>query len=218
MAENIQHPWLSLRLETERLILRPVQAGDTAAVFAMGSDPEVTRYGSELPWTDAAQADARIVRSINAVTCGEYLPLVMERREDGAVIGECGLYQWSLQNRRAELGYRMNSAFWGKAYMREALTALLDWAFSREGLHRIEADTDPGNVRSIHLLNMLGFTQEGLLRERWIVGDQIFDTAMFGLLARDWTETRRNHASAKSLPGKTGETDRSAEHRTGGGQ
>jgi RimJ/RimL family protein N-acetyltransferase len=87
---------------------------DTAAVFAMGSDPEVTRYGSELPWTDTAQADARIVRSIHAVTCGEYLPLVMERREDGAVIGECGLYQWSLQNRRAELGYRMNRAFWGK--------------------------------------------------------------------------------------------------------
>jgi len=52
-------------------------------------------------------------------------------------------------------------------------------------LNRIEADIDPRNVASAGLLERLGFVREGVLRERWIVGDEASDSALYGLLASD---------------------------------
>jgi RimJ/RimL family protein N-acetyltransferase len=53
-------------------------------------------------------------------------------------------------------------------------------------LRRLEADVDPRNENSMRILEKLGFQREGLLRERWNVGDEIQDTAFLGLLAREW--------------------------------
>jgi RimJ/RimL family protein N-acetyltransferase len=75
--------------------------------------------------------------------------------------------------------------------MREAVGELLRFAFEELGLHRIEADVDPRNVASIRLLERVGFCLEGRMRERWIVGDEINDTAFYGLLRREWREQRR---------------------------
>jgi RimJ/RimL family protein N-acetyltransferase len=73
--------------------------------------------------------------------------------------------------------------------MREAIAALLDLAFGRLGLNRIEADVDPRNERSLAVLERLGFRREGLLRERHIVAGEIQDSVMLGLLARQWRPT-----------------------------
>lgn len=75
---------------------------------------------------------------------------------------------------------------WGKAYMDEALRALLNYGFTELKLNRVEADIDPRNEASKKTLERLGFTREGYLPERWIVGDEISDTALYGLLHRDW--------------------------------
>jgi RimJ/RimL family protein N-acetyltransferase len=58
-------------------------------------------------------------------------------------------------------------------------------------LNRIEADIDPLNRASARVLERQGFVMEGLLRERWIVGDLKSDSALYGLLARDY-EARRS--------------------------
>jgi [ribosomal protein S5]-alanine N-acetyltransferase len=91
---------------------------------------------------------------------------------------------------RAELGYCLRSPFWRRGYMGEALAALIDYAFATLKLRRLEADVDPGNAGSVRLLERMGFTREGLLRERWNVGGQIGDSAFFGLLAREWRGRR----------------------------
>jgi len=53
-------------------------------------------------------------------------------------------------------------------------------------LNRIEADIDPRNPASAKTLECLGFQKEGLLRERWIVSDEVSDTAYYGLLRQEW--------------------------------
>jgi RimJ/RimL family protein N-acetyltransferase len=70
--------------------------------------------------------------------------------------------------------------------MQEALGALLDFGFGELDLNRIEADIDPRNSASARTLERLGFTKEGYLRERWIVGEEVSDTAIYGLLRREW--------------------------------
>ena len=59
-------------------------------------------------------------------------------------------------------------------------------AFGPLGLRRIEADIDPRNAPSCTLAERMGFVREGLLRERWRVADELQDSALYGLLARDW--------------------------------
>ncbi len=70
--------------------------------------------------------------------------------------------------------------------MNEALRTLVDHAFGTLNLNRLEADIDPRNHASAKTLERLGFQQEGHLRERWIVGDEISHTAFYGLLRREW--------------------------------
>ena len=70
--------------------------------------------------------------------------------------------------------------------MHEALQALLQHAFDRLDLNRLEADIDPRNLASARTLERLGFQKEGYLRERWIVNDEVSDTALYGLLRREW--------------------------------
>ena len=121
------------------------------------------------------------------------------RREDDALIGTCTLFDISLQNRRAEMGYILDRRHWGKGYMGEALATLLDYAFAELRLHRVEADVDPRNGASVRVLERLGFVREGLLRERWRVADEVSDTLMLAILARDW---RRDGADrVPPLPG-----------------
>ena len=74
--------------------------------------------------------------------------------------------------------------------MNEALSGLLDYGFTELDLNRIEADTDARNERSARLLERLGFLKEGLFRERCIVNDEISDSAMYGLLRRDWIQNK----------------------------
>ena len=131
-----------------------------------------------------------IAKDRKALAEGQYLRLGLERKEDGALIGACTLFALSAQSRRAELGYALASRDWGHGYMNEALEALLDFGFRELVLNRVEADIDPRNVASARSLERLGFEFEGFLRERWIVGDEVSDTAMYGLLQSEWARRR----------------------------
>jgi RimJ/RimL family protein N-acetyltransferase len=53
-------------------------------------------------------------------------------------------------------------------------------------LHRIEADTEPNNLRSNKVLERLGFQREGLLRERFLHPDGVQDSLIFGILKPEW--------------------------------
>lgn len=110
--------------------------------------------------------------------------VVVDKRD--AVIGTCTLFRFDGRHRRAEVGYSLRSDFWGLGLAREAVSVVLDWAFRTLHLHRIEADIDPRNDGSRRILERLGFVSEGLLRERFFIGEDATDSEIFGLLAEDW--------------------------------
>ena len=173
-------------LSTARLRLRPLVTTDAAALFAIFSDPRVMRYWSSAPWTSIEKAHEMIARDASAMAAGEHLRLGLEMTHDGRLIGHCSLFSFNAQCQRAEIGYGMASAAWGHGYMHEALTALVHYGFSERALNRIEADIDPRNAASAKTLERLGFRNEGLLHERWIVDGVVSDSGIYGLLRRDW--------------------------------
>ena len=175
-----------LVLPTARLVLRPLVPADAPAVYAMHADPVTLRYWSTTPWRDPALADELIARDQAAMAAGDCIRLGIERQADGRLIGLCTLFAFTLPSRRCEIGYLLHRDSWGQGFMHEALVTLLDYGFGVLDLHRVEADIDPRNAGSRRTLDRLGFVQEGLLRERWIVSGEVSDTALHGLLRRDW--------------------------------
>jgi [ribosomal protein S5]-alanine N-acetyltransferase len=89
---------------------------------------------------------------------------VVLRREDGEPLGTCSFHKWSRVHARAEIGYDLSPAFWGRGYMSEAVGAMLYYGFGPLGLHRVEVQVALPNTPSTKLLHRLGFQLEGVLR------------------------------------------------------
>jgi RimJ/RimL family protein N-acetyltransferase len=176
------------RLQGKRVCMRAPTPGDANALFALFADPEVMRYWSRPPMTARAEAEGLIGEILDGFAQRTILNWMVVSRSDDALIGTCALFRIERRHRRAEIGYSLRSDHWGRGLAAEAVSLMLDWAFRTLGLHRVEADIDPRNDGSRKLLERLGFASEGLLRERYFVGDEISDTELFGLLAGDWTK------------------------------
>jgi RimJ/RimL family protein N-acetyltransferase len=173
-------------LESERLRLRPLTEADVAGLFAIFSDPEVTRYWSSPPLESEADAATLLEEIHEEYARGELLEWGLERRDAPGVIGTCSLMALSLANRRGELGFALRRDAWGRGYVQEILPVLVTWAFGPLGLHRLEADVDPRNEASVRALERLGFRVEGRLRDRWQVTGEVQDTLILGLLEPEW--------------------------------
>ena len=173
-------------ITTPRVVLRWISEDDIDSLYEIFSSPQVMRYWSSAPLSDR-EAAADLQREIAEGNESEtMLKWGLALRDSDTVIGTTTLFNLSLDNGRAELGYAMAHAHWGKGYMNEALTALVSHAFEVMELRRLEADVDPRNAASIRTLERLGFQREGFLRERWHVNGEIQDAFFYGLLRREW--------------------------------
>ena len=174
-----------ITLTTPRLILRPPRHEDTEALFAIWSDEQAMRYFSFPTMTRLEQATERVARLLKTTAEGVAFVCVVELRATGEVLGNCDLFRADEQCRRAEIGFSLRPKYWGSGFMTEAASAVVEHAFGALNLRRLEADIDPRNIASAKLLERLGFVREGLLRERWVVGGEVSDSALYGLLDRD---------------------------------
>jgi [ribosomal protein S5]-alanine N-acetyltransferase len=173
-------------IAASRVSLRWLTEQDIPALFAIFSHPEVMRYWSSPPLPDVTAAKQLLEHIHACFACRSLFQWGLVRKVEGDLIGTCTLSHLDAQNRRAELGYALGRPHWGQGYVQEGLRALLGFAFEELALHRLEADVDPRNAASVKVLERLGFSREGYLRERWIVDGEISDAVLFGLLRREW--------------------------------
>jgi RimJ/RimL family protein N-acetyltransferase len=89
------------------------------------------------------------------------------------------------------LGYCLHQDVWSMGYGTEAARAQLEFAFQQLGLHRVWAGTDPDNAASARILEKLGMTREGHLRENVQVRSEWRDTIVFAILEREWRQLNR---------------------------
>ena len=168
-------------LEGQAVRLRPLRATDAADLFALYSDPSVCRYWSFAPWTEPAQAEAWLAERMGWRPPATYGWALADRGDD-RLLGTVSLFSLSAPNRRAEPGYSLHPAHQGRGLARQAVGLALEFGFGTLELERVEADVDPRNAPSWRLLEHFGFRREGLLRNRWRVGDTFADSWIYGLL------------------------------------
>lgn len=159
-----------MRLETERLTLRPLSLDDLDELARFLTDRETMRHiggGGTRTRDQARETLGRMIQSFDARGYGQ---LAVERKEDGAFLGRCGLLVWDPETwtitekadgpLEVEVGYLLGREHWGNGYATEAATAVRDWALSELGLERLICLIYPDNVRSIRVAEKLGMEPE----------------------------------------------------------
>lgn len=180
------------RLQTPRLTLRQIVPADAAALFTIHSDAEWMQWYGVDPITSLAEAEHLAELFASWYSAGSGFRWALERKQDRQLIGTCGLFRWNKSWRNCVIGYEIQRAHHRQGYMREAVTAILNYGFDVMSLHRIQAETHPDNGASIGLAASLGFRFEGIHREQAYWDGRFHDLNCYSLLERDWRALNRH--------------------------
>lgn len=146
-------------LQTERLRLRRYRKDDFENAYRLTSDPRVMRYYPATYDRDrAARMIENILRSYDKIG---YSVLVVERRSDGAYLGQIGLLHWDDVDARedVEVAYMLTAEAWGNGYATEAARVCRDWAFEHLGVDRVVSFVAPANEPSMRVAERNGMTR-----------------------------------------------------------
>ncbi len=177
-----------IRLVTPRLVLREHVPADLMPLHAMLSDPATTWYLPDMRRGDPCETEAylrAVMRDDEASFRLRYNLMIVERASGGAA-GSVGLHVIDGGESGAHygLGYFVRRDLWNRGYATEAVSAALDFIFSKDGF-RVTASCLAENLGSRRVLEKCGFTQEGLMKRHTWHDGQWKDCAVYGRLRED---------------------------------
>ena len=153
---------------TEKLILRPIRETDAKDIFENANNLKVSKWLLVVPYPYKLK-DAKKWIKYNKEKWRKNkkddYTFGIELKDEGKLIGAIGLHKINKEQGTAETGYWLGEKYWKHGYGSEALKAILDFAFKRLKLRRIEAGVFEGNPSSGKLLEKYGFKKEGFKRE-----------------------------------------------------
>lgn len=184
--ENLLHIFSHMpKLETERLILRPMRVSDAPHMFEYAKDPDVTRYLLWRPHPDMAHTRSYLEYLAGRYRLGMHYEWAVILKSEDRMIGTCGFAAVDCPNNKAEIGYVLNPRYRGKELMPEAVRRVLRFGFDMMGLHRIEARYMIGNDASRRVMDKVGMTFEGIARDGMLVKGAYRDIGICAILSSE---------------------------------
>jgi ribosomal-protein-alanine N-acetyltransferase len=177
-----------------RVYLRRPTAADGGELLALNRASRSFHRRFAYPPTRPAEFTAYLARCERE----DFAGLAVCRRGDGALLGIVNLSQIFYGGfRSAYMGYYVGAPYAGSGYMTEAVELALRYAFERLRLHRMEANIQPENERSLALVRRLGFSREGYSPRYLKIGGRWRDHERWAILAETWRARRRERAAAR---------------------
>jgi ribosomal-protein-alanine N-acetyltransferase len=139
------------------------------------------------PWLDLPDTPGRYAAYLDHAGRDDQANYLIRHRACGGLVGVVNvsnIVRGGLQS--GYLGYGAFASHAGRGLMTEGLRAVLDTVFGELRLHRVEANIQPGNARSIALVRRLGFEKEGYSRRYLLIAGDWRDHERWALLAEDW--------------------------------
>jgi [ribosomal protein S5]-alanine N-acetyltransferase len=174
-------------LETKRLILREFNKADLNSIHTYASDQEVSIY---LPWGPNSEADTENyldnIISYQLNSPRKDYEIAVELKENHLVIGACAIHVTDSLTREGFIGYCYNKQYWRNGYASEAAKAIIEFGFKSLNLHRIYATCDPGNIGSSKVLEKIGMSKEGHLREHKLQRGKWRDSFLYSILEHEF--------------------------------
>ncbi|WP_078552120.1 GNAT family N-acetyltransferase [Bacillus alkalicellulosilyticus] len=170
------------QLETERLILRKITMDDAESMFAYASKPEVTKF---VTW-DTHRTLLDTVDFIKFIESkyakNEITPWGIELKETKTLIGTIDFVWWQPEHKVAEIGFALSPDYWKKGIMTEAASAVIRFGFTQMDLVRIQARCLTENLGSQKVLEKIGMTCEGVLRQSMFIKGKHCDIKLYSIL------------------------------------
>lgn len=173
-------------LETERLQLIDITQNHAESLFEILSLEEVTKYYGTDRFTSIEEAKKLIDMFQKNFYEKRSIRWGIILKEHNKFIGTLGLNGLQLKNKKAEIGYEIHPCYWRKGYTTEAITEVLKYSYEVLKLNRIGAVVYLENEASSKLLEKLGFSKEGVLRDYLYQNNLFHTTNMFSLLKQEW--------------------------------
>jgi len=154
---------------------------------------EMNRRGEKLqrPWLYAPTDQSSWKRYIRRLEGDQHDGFLVCLRHTDAIVGLINISEIVRGVfKSAYLGYYSGAEHAGRGYMTEGLSLVLGVAFNRLRLHRLEANIQPGNLRSIALVRRLGFRKEGFSPRYLKIGGRWRDHERWAITAEDWRQER----------------------------
>lgn len=173
----------TVRIETERLILRRFRLEDAKDMFQnWAGDDRVTKY---LTWPSHTSIDdsRNIIQSwIEEYANETFYQWCIERKESKQAIGSISVVHLNEEVGSVEIGYCIGYNFWNQGFTTEALRALIEFFFDEVQVNRIESRHDPNNPNSGKVMMKCGLRYEGTRRKADRNNTGICDAALYGCL------------------------------------
>ena len=178
-------------LEGNRVHLRPPRPSDEHGFIAQAARSRTLHRRWVQP-PDTPEAFAAYVQRYRRLDAeARHAGFVILRNDDNALAGVVNfseIVRGAFQS--AYVGYYAFAPLVGHGYISEAFVLALDFAFGALGLHRVEANVQPANSRSLALVERIGFTREGYSRRYVKIAGRWRDHVRFAMLAEEWAGRR----------------------------
>jgi RimJ/RimL family protein N-acetyltransferase len=178
------------RLQSKRIILRPLVANDAQDVFSYRSDPEVCQFQSWKPKTIANVEEFIATRIASEPNLPDtWFQFAICRSTPYELIGDCGLHFLKHESSQVEIGITLKREQQGRGYATESLVLVFNYIFYDLKKHRIFGSVDPGNHASIKLMERMSMRKEAHFVETFWSGDRWLDDMVYAILAREWKKS-----------------------------
>ncbi len=175
-------------IETHRLILRPFCAADAPAMFRnWAADPTVTEYLTWKPYESESAVREMLTKWEADVPDGAVFRWAIVLKSSNEAIGSLSAVP-DEKTDSAELGWCIGRPWWGRGIMPEAGAAVIAYLFDRAGLNRVAAKHDVRNPKSGRVMQKLGMTKEGVLRQAGRCNAGLGDVAVYSILRSEYAE------------------------------
>ncbi|MCY4181006.1 MAG: GNAT family protein [Litoreibacter sp.] len=179
-----------VRIVTERMVLRLPQHGDYRNWANLRSESVEFLTPWEPVWASdhltRKSLTNRVYWAQRSVNAGNAVPVFMVRRDDDALLGAITLDNIRRGPSQAgTLGYWVGKRFARQGYMREAIGALVHYAFTTLDLSRVEAACLPENEASRGVLEKSGFKYEGVAQSYLQIGGRWRNHVLYANLRAD---------------------------------
>ncbi|WP_066172431.1 GNAT family N-acetyltransferase [Bacillus marinisedimentorum] len=174
------------QLETSRLILRPLERGDAESIFAYASDPTVAKFTTWEVHHHLDDTREFIELAILEHKRKDTLTWGIILKETGDLIGTAGLADLSFRHHCAELGYVIGKPHWRTGYVTEASKAVCTFGFRELELNRIMARCHPENTGSERVMQKIGMTYEGTMRQVYFADGIFEDRKVYSILKEEF--------------------------------
>ena len=172
-----------LILESERILLRPLQREDLQALLELTQDPSLWTY-----FTHDLSTLAGLETWAAGHFSGDRLQFVVIDKQSGKMLGSTGFGNYCPRDQRIEIGWTwLGKAFQGTGINGQMKSLMLQYAFEVLEMLRVEFKTDVLNLPARQALLRLGATEEGILRSHTLMTQgRRRDTIYYSFLRGEW--------------------------------